>query len=781
MLKHKRLVSIIATIAFCLSFLAPALIAPAPAVAASTYTVLRTDTVANVGDTITQAKFQIDIPNVGALAPTDVLTISLPTDVVMPSAGTAASPRVAFTSALLGASHSTYGALPVVATGAPDILVEAPATLDKTTDLNALDDTAGGNGTSWLAYSVGNSTLDIRIESSIAAAGAGRLIVYFNNVDVNTTFDGDIEVSIGAPSNTGFSSGKVAISKFIGTNTGTYSVAKSVSSMGSGTCNLDTLVLQETIKNSIKNGEVIKYKLPPGFEWTVAGAANGFWDFATRGVTFATFIPADKRILEVTATVPGAPAAAGEGRIYTAGTQIQVVDEGVAKKGEVTVHVSSNLGNVTEQDIVVANYKDYSAVATAKVVKDVVAGEYETELGTINIKEGLKASLLPNRTVTITLPSGVKWDAEYYTPASCFTKKVISGTDWVAAAAKSFDSSYRKLTLTVAAATGSAADIDLEKLKVVISPDFTGDLNVVVAGTAGIDEATLKVANVKAPVEMKADAIKNVVIGTQAQVISDVTITEGLKEAIEASGARNTIAFELPTGVTFTALPTVAVTEGDVVIDSVDFGATKRVVLVEFKSTSSTPSTIKLSNMKVTVDRTVPEGDLKLAIDAALSNALQNACTDPVVAAPDLSFNTDNIASVVVANVITPAPGEQGRNASFYIGSTIMNVNGSNIIMDAAPYVKAGRTYVPVRYLGDALGAETAWDADTKTVTVTKGDKAVVLVIGSKTAKVNGADVAMDVAPEITGGRTMLPARYVAEGLGYAVGWNAVLQQVVIQ
>jgi len=40
----------------------------------------------------------------------------------------------------------------------------------------------------------------------------------------------------------------------------------------------------------------------------------------------------------------------------------------------------------------------------------------------------------------------------------------------------------------------------------------------------------------------------------------------------------------------------------------------------------------------------------------------------------------------------------------------------------------------------------------------------------------------MDVAPEITGvGRTMLPARWVAEGLGYAVGWNEVLKQVVIQ
>ena len=102
--------------------------------------------------------------------------------------------------------------------------------------------------------------------------------------------------------------------------------------------------------------------------------------------------------------------------------------------------------------------------------------------------------------------------------------------------------------------------------------------------------------------------------------------------------------------------------------------------------------------------------------------------------------------------------------------------------MDAAPYIKAGRTYVPVRYLAeDALGASVTWDEATKTVTITKGDKTVVLVIGDKVAKVNGADVQMDVAPEITPeGRTMLPARWVAEGLGFNVDWIAAQKQVLI-
>lgn len=119
-------------------------------------------------------------------------------------------------------------------------------------------------------------------------------------------------------------------------------------------------------------------------------------------------------------------------------------------------------------------------------------------------------------------------------------------------------------------------------------------------------------------------------------------------------------------------------------------------------------------------------------------------------------------------------------NTTFYVGSTIMNVNGFNIIMDAAPYISNNRTFVPVRYLADGLDATTSWDESTLTITITKGDKTVILVIGSKIAKVNGANVVMDVAPEIKNGRTMLPARYIAETLGYDVKWDSALYMLSI-
>lgn len=42
--------------------------------------------------------------------------------------------------------------------------------------------------------------------------------------------------------------------------------------------------------------------------------------------------------------------------------------------------------------------------------------------------------------------------------------------------------------------------------------------------------------------------------------------------------------------------------------------------------------------------------------------------------------------------------------------------------MDCAPYIKGGRTYVPVRFIGEALGYEVGWDGDYKTAVFTSQD-----------------------------------------------------------
>lgn len=54
------------------------------------------------------------------------------------------------------------------------------------------------------------------------------------------------------------------------------------------------------------------------------------------------------------------------------------------------------------------------------------------------------------------------------------------------------------------------------------------------------------------------------------------------------------------------------------------------------------------------------------------------------------------------------------KEAMVKIGSTYQRT----IPMDAAPVIKNGRTLVPVRYVGEILGAEVGWEASTRTVTI---------------------------------------------------------------
>jgi len=72
-------------------------------------------------------------------------------------------------------------------------------------------------------------------------------------------------------------------------------------------------------------------------------------------------------------------------------------------------------------------------------------------------------------------------------------------------------------------------------------------------------------------------------------------------------------------------------------------------------------------------------------------------------------------------------------------------------------------------------------DASSQKATFTDGVTTVELTIGSTTITVNGEEQIMDVAPEISNDRTMLPARWVAEAFGARVGWDNVTRTVVIE
>ena len=114
------------------------------------------------------------------------------------------------------------------------------------------------------------------------------------------------------------------------------------------------------------------------------------------------------------------------------------------------------------------------------------------------------------------------------------------------------------------------------------------------------------------------------------------------------------------------------------------------------------------------------------------------------------------------------------------IDDQIATVNGKTIVLDQAATILNGRTVVPARFIAENLGGKVDWDDPTKTVTITKGGTIIIIQIDNKTAKVNGVDVELDQSAVIINGRTMIPARFIANNLGAEVDWNGETRTVII-
>lgn len=109
-----------------------------------------------------------------------------------------------------------------------------------------------------------------------------------------------------------------------------------------------------------------------------------------------------------------------------------------------------------------------------------------------------------------------------------------------------------------------------------------------------------------------------------------------------------------------------------------------------------------------------------------------------------------------------------------------VSINQQQLNFDVPPVVKRGRTLVPLRAIFEQLGASVKWDAKTKTIQAVKDSTTIILKVGSNTALINGQEISLDVPPEISKGRTLVPIRFVSESLGAEVSWIQQLQLVKI-
>lgn len=99
-------------------------------------------------------------------------------------------------------------------------------------------------------------------------------------------------------------------------------------------------------------------------------------------------------------------------------------------------------------------------------------------------------------------------------------------------------------------------------------------------------------------------------------------------------------------------------------------------------------------------------------------------------------------------------------------------VNNKLVTFDVSARNVNNRVLVPFRGILEALDAEVSWNPQTRTVGASKNGIDISLRIGSKTAYINGKAVMLDVAAELINDRTFIPIRFISEGLGADVFWD---------
>lgn len=109
-------------------------------------------------------------------------------------------------------------------------------------------------------------------------------------------------------------------------------------------------------------------------------------------------------------------------------------------------------------------------------------------------------------------------------------------------------------------------------------------------------------------------------------------------------------------------------------------------------------------------------------------------------------------------------------------------IDGKTKNVEPPPQISENRTMVPIRFVveDEAIKGEIFWNGKLGKVAMNCQGKYIELFIGSKRAAVDGKTVYLDAAPYIYQDRTYLPLRFIAETMGARVRWKSSTQEVTI-
>ena len=113
------------------------------------------------------------------------------------------------------------------------------------------------------------------------------------------------------------------------------------------------------------------------------------------------------------------------------------------------------------------------------------------------------------------------------------------------------------------------------------------------------------------------------------------------------------------------------------------------------------------------------------------------------------------------------------NNATGEITNVKISLNGVQLNIPSEygyPFIdNQSRTIIPLRIISERLGHQVEWDNSTQTATI---DGEISITIGEKIVRTPNGDIKMDTFAILKGDRTYVPLRFVVEALGYEVSYN---------
>lgn len=558
-------------------------------------------------------------------------------------------------------------------------------------------------------------------------------------------------------------------------------------SKGYDSIKLKQIRIDELALGALKAGDQIVLTLPPNSKFSSNGTVSFLGAF--EGAEDATIVPNGRKAI---INIPAPSNFNKLGSIIIEGLSVEFDDNLPFENIDLDIS-----GDVTAETLTVGQRIDFNSRISGTDPTTLIAGRNNTD-----IKDLETAEITLSESLVNTWASGRNFKIEFpeWTKIVGYKIKEVSGfelEDIIHDFNDEVKGDDNEIEITMPSVSGKRKLV--AKFYLSTKADAEGDVTASFSG-AGVEVKPVVVAKVVKPITVEINKA-NVKTGMNNQPLHDIVISETMKGMLIEDG---TIELKLGDQVEFSKVPEVEVIEGDLDIDQSTVAVEDGVLSFTVDSESRTPSKIKISGIEVNLDRTVPEGDIAVEIGGTAVVQNQDFSTGIAFTGDknignktydsfDISsssldvgeFDQAYVVKQAVAGVVTPADGNNVVNeVIFKVGSTAYVKGDKESMMDVAPFVEAERTYIPIRYVAEALDINEdniLWNHSAQQVTLLKNNRVAQLRVGSKVLKINNANISMDVQVKNVNGRTVLPLRSVAQVFGASVDWNEADQTIIIK